>query len=82
MCTFAAYYLQRGVINAAQCQDHRSVPLSYCTHLEEIFFVMIKCISHDLPCPQAWSRECQTDMSHTLNAERRSLRVNSNPKLG
>lgn len=53
MCTFAAYYLQRGVINAAQCQDHRSVPLSYCTHLEEIFFVMIKCISHDLPCPQA-----------------------------
>lgn len=62
MCTFAAYYLQRGVINAAQCQDHRSAPLSYCPHLEEVLFVMMKCISHDLPCPQARSRECQADI--------------------
>lgn len=51
MCTFAAYYLQREIINAVQCQDHRSVPLSYCTHLEEIIFLMIKRISHDLLCP-------------------------------
>lgn len=75
MCTFAAYYLQRGVINAAQRHDHRSEPLSYCTHLEEILFVMIKCISHGLPCPQAGT-------SHALNAESRSLTGNANPRLG
>lgn len=82
MCTFAAYYLQRGVINAAQCQDHRSAPLSYCTHLEEILSVMMKCISHDLPRPQARSRECQADTSHALHAESRSLTANANPRLG
>lgn len=65
MCTFAAYYLQRGVINAAQCQDHRSAPLSYCTHLEEILFVMIKCISHDLPCPQGGAGKARLTVPHS-----------------
>lgn len=82
MCTFAAYYLQREIINAAQRQDRRSVPLSYCTYPEEIIFLMIKRRSHDLLCPEEPSGKCRADAFHTLHAESRYLTANAKSELG
>lgn len=82
MCTFAAYYLQREIINAVQCQDHRSAPLSYCTHLEEIIFLMIIHGSHDLLCPKEASGKCQADALHILQAEISHLTANAIFRLG